>query len=113
MFQGVVFFRAPYKQPVLVQSVALLICLFVTQLQALLLPFVSMTLFIEDRKFFVRESASRLYSTSNYFFANALLELVLTTTCALIYGTPACLPACLRARFWGTQIDYQLTTPSS
>jgi hypothetical protein len=56
------------------------------QLQALLLPFVSMTLFIEDRKFFVRESASKLYSTSNYFLANALLELVLTTTCAIIYG---------------------------
>lgn len=56
------------------------------QLQALLVPFVSMTLFIEDRKFFVRESASRLYSTSNYFLANALLELVLTTTGAVIYG---------------------------
>ena len=86
IFQGVVFFRAPEKEPVLVQSVSLLICLFVTQLQALLLPFVSMTLFIEDRKFFVRESASRLYSTSNYFLANAVLELLLTTTAALIYG---------------------------
>lgn len=52
-----------------------------------------MTLFIEDRKFFVRESASRLYSTSNYFLANALLELVLTTTGAIIYG--ACMLACV------------------
>jgi len=63
IFQGIVFFRSPAKTPALVQAVALLICLFVTQLQALLLPFVSMTLFIEDRKFFVREAASRLYST--------------------------------------------------
>lgn len=31
VFQGVVFFRAPDKQPLLVQSVALFICLFVTQ----------------------------------------------------------------------------------
>ena len=63
IFQGLVFFRSPAKSPPLVQAVSLLICLFVTQLQALLLPFVSMTLFIEDRKFFVREAASRLYST--------------------------------------------------
>ena len=63
IFQGIVFFRSPAKTPALVQAVSLLICLFVTQLQALLLPFVSMTLFIEDRKFFVREAASRLYST--------------------------------------------------
>ncbi|KAM3570024.1 hypothetical protein VYU27_007902 [Nannochloropsis oceanica] len=86
IFQGIVFFNSPSKTPALVQAVALLICLFVTQLQALLLPFVSMTLFIEDRKFFVREAASRLYSTSIYFLANALLELILTTACALIYG---------------------------
>jgi len=63
IFQGIVFFRSPAQTPALVQAASLLICLFVTQLQALLLPFVSMTLFIEDRKFFVREAASRLYST--------------------------------------------------
>lgn len=57
------FFRSPAKIHLLVQAVSLLIYLFVTQLQALLLPFVSMTLFIEDRKFFVREVASRLYLT--------------------------------------------------
>jgi len=67
--------------------IALAICMYSVQLQSVLLPYVSMPLFLEDRKFYVQESGSKLYPTSVYFLANLLLELSFTTVNASVYGT--------------------------
>jgi hypothetical protein len=84
--QGLIFYQTTAQPDEDIQLFSLLVCLFVTQLQAALLPFMSISVFIDDRRFFVMESASELYPTSVYYAANASVEFTLTTINAVIYG---------------------------
>lgn len=86
LFHSGVFYKVVDKMENVLDLIIVLECIFATQIELILIPFVSMSLFVEDRRFFQRESSMKLYNPLSYFIAQFTCEIILTTVLASIFS---------------------------